>query len=339
MTQPSPSELKRRPPLTLNAFWFILRETVREWNDDKVPRLGAALAFYGMLSMGPLLLIVIAMASLAFGRDETTHYIFDEIRAVIGNNGAAAVQTILSGAANPKASIIASIIGIVTLLVSATSFFAQLQDALNTIWNVDAPPNGHWTAFLKKRLLSFAMILGVALLLLMALVVSAALTAISTYLNGLVPISLAVHVANAVISFAVITLLFAMIFKVLPDVEIKWRDTWVGAGVTALLFSFGKSLIGLYLGHSAFSSAYGAAGSIIVLLVWIYYSTQIFFLGAELTQVYSRYMGAQIVLKKGRRKQPAFVAAATQGADAAKVAEVINVAKTPHGAEHAEPKL
>jgi len=339
MTEPSPHAPRHRPPLTLKAFGFILRETVREWNDDKVPRLGAALAFYGMLSMGPLLLIVIAMASLAFGRDETTTYIFGEIRAVIGDKGATAVQTILAGASNPKASVIASIIGLVTLIVSATSFFAQLQDALNTIWNVDVPQNGHWTAFLKKRLLSFAMILGVALLLLIALVISAALTAVSTYLKGLVPISLAVHIANALISFAVITLLFAMIFKVLPDVEIKWRDTWVGAGVTALLFSFGKSLIGFYLGHSAFSSTYGAAGSIIVLLVWIYYSTQIFFLGAELTQVYSRYMGAQIVLKKGRRKQPAHVVATTQGADAAKAAEVVNVAKTHKGAEHAEPKL
>ena len=338
MTEPVHTDLKRRPPLTLNAFGFILRETVREWNDDKVPRLGAALAFYGMLSMGPLLLIVIAMASLAFGRDETTTYIFGEIRGVIGDKGALAVQSILAGASNPQASIIASIIGIVTLIVSATSFFAQLQDALNTIWNVDAPPNGHWTAFLQKRLLSFAMILGVALLLLIALVISAALTAVSTYLKNLVPISLAVHIANAVISFGVITLLFAMIFKVLPDVHIKWRDTWVGAAVTALLFSFGKSLIGLYLGHSAFSSTYGAAGSIIVLLVWIYYSTQIFFLGAELTQVYSRYMGAQIVLKKGRRKLPAHLAAETCGADA-KVSDVVNVAKTPKGAEHADPTL
>ena len=328
---------RKRPPLTPAAFWFIFKETIREWNDDKVPRLGAALAFYSMLSIGPLLLIVIAMAGLAFGRDATSTYIFDEIRGLIGDQGANAIQSMLISTSNPKASYIASLIGIVTLIISATSFFAQLQDALNTIWNVEERENGHWTWFIKKRLLSFAMIVGIGFLLLIALVVSAALSAISAFFAGLIPVAFLLHGINLLISFAVITVLFAMIFKVLPDVHIQWRDVWIGAAITALLFSFGKLLIGIYLGQSAFSSAYGAAGSLIVVLIWIYYSTQIFFLGAEFTQVYSRYMGAQIVIKKGRRKEPANLAAGASAA--ADKADVVNVAKTPSGAETATPEL
>jgi membrane protein len=329
---------RKRPPLTLPALWFILKETIREWNDDKVPRLGAALAFYSMLSIGPLLLIVIAMAGLAFGRDAVSGYIFDEIRGLIGDQGASAIQTMLANTSNPKASYIASLIGIVTLLVSATSFFAQLQDALNTIWNVDERENGHWTWFIKKRLLSFAMIVGIGFLLLIALVISAALSAISAFFEDYIPITFLLHTVNLVISFSVITVLFAMIFKVLPDVHIKWRDVWIGAAITAILFTFGKFLIGIYLGQSAFSSAYGAAGSLIVVLIWIYYSTQIFFLGAEFTQVYSRYMGAQIVIKKGRRKQPAHIAA-TAHSEAAAHAQVVNVAKTPGHAKAAKPDI
>ncbi|ESQ84353.1 hypothetical protein AEAC466_08340 [Asticcacaulis sp. AC466] len=317
---------RKRPPLTLPAFWFIFKETIREWNDDKVPRLGAALAFYSMLSMGPLLLIVIAMAGTAFGRDAVSGYVFTEIRGLIGDQGASAIQNILISTSNPKANFIASLVGIITLIVSATSFFAQLQDALNTIWNVEEQESGHWTWFIQKRLLSFAMIVGIGFLLLIALVVSAALSAIGAFVRDLIPLAFVLHFANLAVSFGVITVLFAMIFKVLPDVHIKWRDTWVGAAITAVLFSFGKLLIGLYLGHSAFSSAYGAAGSLIVVLVWIYYSTQIFFLGAEFTQVYSRYMGAQIVIKKGRRKMPAHVSATTDHA-VADNEKVVNVAK------------
>ncbi|MBW8881743.1 MAG: YihY/virulence factor BrkB family protein, partial [Asticcacaulis sp.] len=186
-------------------------------------------------------------------------------------------------------------------------------------------------------LLSFAMIVGIGFLLLVGLVISAALSAIGVFFGGLVPITFVMHLINEGISFAVITVLFAMIFKVLPDVHILWRDTWIGAAITALLFSIGKLLIGIYLGQSAFSSTYGAAGSLIVVLVWIYYSTQIFFLGAEFTQVYSRYMGSQIILKKGRRRQPANAALAP--AEAAKVAEVVNVAKTAGHGEPAKPEL
>ncbi|ESQ76434.1 YihY/virulence factor BrkB family protein [Asticcacaulis sp. AC402] len=324
--KPRARKAKTRPPLTLQAFWFILKETGREWNDDKVPRLGAALAFYAMLSMGPLLLIVVAFAGMAFGREAVEGYLFEEIRKQIGDAGAVAVQSILANTSNPKANIIASIIGIVTLVASATSFFAQLQDALNAIWNIEERESAHWTWFIQKRLLSFVMIAGGGVILLIGLVISAVLPAVTSAFGNLIPLSFAVHFLHTLVSFVIITLVFAMVFKVLPDVHIEWRDTWIGAAITALLFSFGKLLIGTYLAHSAFTSTYGAAGSLIVVLVWIYYSTQIFFLGAEFTQVYSRYMGAQIILKKGRRKAPAHITA-TDNANAADNAEVVNIAK------------
>ncbi|MBW8734361.1 MAG: YihY/virulence factor BrkB family protein, partial [Asticcacaulis sp.] len=236
-----------RPHLTLNTLLFILRETIREWNDDKVPRLGAALAFYSMLSIGPLLLIAIAIASAVFGHD-ANGYILAEIRRLIGYQGAQAVGAILADAHSKTTS---------TVVMAA-------------------------------------------------LVLSTALSVVATYFPGATP-GLLFHLANLVVSFLVITVLFAMIFKILPDVHIKWRDVWVGAGLTALLFSVGKYLIGVYLARSAFSSAYGAAGSVIVVLAWIYYSAQIFFIGAEFTQVYTRFMGRQIVIKRGR-PQPINVA-------------------------------
>ena len=323
----------KRRPLTPAALWFITRETMSEWNEDKVPRLGAALAFYSMLSIGPLLLIVISMAGLAFGRDAVSGYIFNEIRGLVGDVGAQAIQTIIANSRNQSTGMLATAIGIATLIVSATGFFAQMQDALNTIWNVEGGPNGDWWSFIRKRFLSFTMIVAIGFLLLVALVVSAALSAVSGYISGFLP-RLLMHGVNLLASFAVVTLLFAMIFKVLPDVHIKWRDVWIGSGLTALLFSFGKLLIGIYLGRSAFTSTYGAAGSLIVVLVWVYYSTQIFFIGAEFTQVYARYMGEQIVMKRGRRRP---IVQAAGHSDRVKVAEVVNVAKS--SAAPAKPEL
>lgn len=290
--------------LTWSALIYIFGETFREWNDDKVPRLGAALAFYSVLSLGPLLLIVIAVASLFWGRDAVSGYLLAEIQALIGNRGAHAIQAILAHreqTADHSGGGWATTIGIVTLLVSSTGFFAQLQDALNTIWNVDHMPRGHWIWFVKKRVLSFAMILGVGFLLLIGLVASAALSAFTTSLDSIMP-PILLHALNTFLSFCVAAVLFAMVYKFLPDVAIKWRDVSVGAVMTALMFEAGKFLIGLYLGHSAFGSVYGAAGSLIVLLIWIYYSAQVFFLGAEFTQVYARYMGDKVVIKKGRRR-------------------------------------
>jgi len=219
--------------------------------------------------------------------------------------------------------------------VSATGFFAQMQDALNTIWNVDNTRSDiAW--FFKKRVLSFAMILAIGFLLLAALVLSTALSVVATYFPGATP-GLLFHLANLVVSFLVITVLFAMIFKILPDVHIKWRDVWVGAGLTALLFSVGKYLIGVYLARSAFSSAYGAAGSVIVVLAWIYYSAQIFFIGAEFTQVYTRFMGRQIVIKRGR-PQPINVAKEDTAHKGAKPAADLLVAENDRGVGSVTPR-
>ncbi len=327
----------KRPPLTPEALWFIARETFREWNDDKVPRLGAALAFWSMLSIGPLLLIVISMAGLAFGRDAVTGYVFAEIHRLVGDVGAQAIQTFIANSRNTSAGVLATIIGFLVLIVSATGFFAQLQDALNTIWNVEGVQRGDIMGFVKKRILSFTMILGIGFLLLMALVVSAGISAVAHMFAGSAP-SVLLHMLNLVVSFMVITLLFAMIFKVLPDVDIRWRDVWIGSAITALLFSIGKFFIGLYLGRSAFSSTYGAAGSLIVVLLWIYYSAQIFFIGAEFTQVYARYMGEQIVVKKGRRRPATEAVAAAGRLNVDHHSDVVNTAKTDSAAPPA-PRL
>lgn len=290
------------PPLTLGLLGKMLLEALQEWNDDKAPRLGAALAFYSILSIGPLLLIVTGVAGIAFGRDAVNTYLLAELSSLIGDQGASAVKTMLSGAFNPQQGLIATIIGVVTLIISATGFFAQLQEAMNDIWNVE-PPRLHWTVFVQKRLLSFALVVGIGFLLLISLVVSAGLAAFSALISPYVPAPV-MALLNLIISFGVVTFLFAMTFKILPDARIAWSDVWVGAAITAVLFSFGKQLIGLYLGQSALSSAYGAAGSLIVLLVWIYYSTQIFFFGAEFTQVYSRHLGKTIQPRRKRKAQP-----------------------------------
>ncbi len=290
-----------RPPLTWPLLWTICKETVREAATDKVPMLGAALAFYSMLSVGPLMLIVIALAGVAFGHDVVSSYIMAEIKRLVGPAGSGAVQIVVTSTPSLKGSIVFTLVGIVTLVVSSTGFFAQLQDALNTIWNATGKPHDNVEGFVKKRLLSFAMIVGVGILLLLALVLSAALSALGT-MFGSIFTTVVLHVLNRVATFSIVTLLFGMLFKILPDVFVRWRDVWVGAGMTAVLFTVGKFLIGLYLGRSVLGSTYGAAGSIIVFMVWIYYSTQIFLLGAEFTQVYARVMGADAPMKKGRRK-------------------------------------
>ena len=276
----------------------LARETWREWNDHQAARLGAALAFYAILSIGPLLLIVVSVAGLTFDNDHARSYLLTQMQHLVGTDGARAVGDILTHASSPHKSLIATAVGVATVLVSASGFFAQLQGAMNTVWNVPRE-KANLAGFVSKRLMPFGMILGMCLLLLFSLVISAGIAA-ATAMVGDLP-TLALDIGNSVISILITAILFAMIFKVLPDVDILWRDVWVGAAFTALLFSIGKYLIGLYLGRSALSSTYGAAGSLIVLLVWIYYSSQVFLLGAEFTQVWARYMGATFALKRGYR--------------------------------------
>jgi membrane protein len=272
-----------RPP----ASWVgVIKQTFIEWNAHGAPRLGAALAFYSVLSIGPLLLIAISVAGLAFGHDRASAYLISEMRTLLGPDGAKAVEDILSHSHNQAKSILATIIGVVTLLISASGFFGQLQVALNLIWDTPSSTSTP-VAMVKRRVLTFGMVLGVCLMLLFSLVVSAALAAFTGLFSDALP-ALGLQLLGWVVSLAVTTLLFALTYKVLPDVTIRWKDVWLGAFVTAILFTVGKSLIGLYIGRSAFSSTYGAAGSMIILLVWIYYSAQIFFLGAEFTHVHAR---------------------------------------------------
>ncbi len=271
------------------------QEVIAEWSSDKASRLAAALAYYTIFSLAPLLIIAIAVAGLFFGEAAAREAVVTQLQSLIGQQGAEAVQQMLANANRPGAGTVALIIGVATLLLGASGVFAQLKGALNTIWDVKpAPGQGIWKT-VSDRLLSFGMVLGIAFLLLVSLLVSTVLSTLSGQFEQLLPgADFLWQLLDFVISLGVIALLFAIIYKVLPDVTIAWKDVWVGAGVTALLFTIGKFLIGLYLGRSSVGSTYGAAGSLVVLLVWVYYSAQIVFIGAEFTQVYARRYGSRI---------------------------------------------
>jgi len=274
----------------------LLKDTFSEWSEDKVPRLAAALAYYTAFALAPLLLIAISVAGLVFGREAASNQIGQQLSGLLGASAAESVNTMVAAAGADKGGgIIASIIGVVTLLFAASGVFGELQDSLNTIWEVQPKPNQGIMATIKQRFFSFSMVLGVGFLLLISLVLSATLGALGGVVSGdQAAESLIWKVINFVISFGVITLLFALIYKVLPDAKIQWRDVWIGALVTALLFTLGKAAIGWYLGRPGTTSTYGAAGSFVALLLWVYYSAQILFLGAEFTQVYAKTYGANI---------------------------------------------
>lgn len=265
----------------------ILKETVKEWQNDNASQVAAGVAFYAVLSAAPLLLVVIAIASFVFGREASQSQLIAHVQAFMGEQGARVVQTLMS--ADRTSSYLDSTVGLLTMLFGATAMFVNLQDALNNIWEVTPKPGRILMPFIRKRLLSFAMVIGCGLLLLLSLFASAALSVAENFtaISGTIAPSL-LHVANFVLSLTVLTAVFGIIFKTLPDVRISWRDVWVGGCVTSLLFTIGKSLAAVYLVHSSIGSFYGAAGSIVVLLAWIYYSAQTFFFGAEFTQVYAR---------------------------------------------------
>lgn len=279
-------------------LWRLLRETFAEWNDDNASRLAAALAYYTVFSLAPLLVIVVAIAGLFFGEQAAQGEIVGQIRGLVGQAGAEVIQTAVENANRPgnNSGIIATLISVALLIFGATGVFVQLQDALNTIWDVTAKPDEGMQGFVRKRILSFAMVVSIAFLLLVSLVVSAALTGFTARVSELFPYSeVILPIVNNVVSFGVIAFLFALVYRYVPDVKIGWSDVRFGAIITALLFVIGKYLIGLYLGNSSFSSTYGAAGSLVVFLAWIYYSAQVLFLGAEFTQVYAKRYGSRIV--------------------------------------------
>jgi membrane protein len=285
-----------KPSLTdPRALWNLLKTTAAEWSQDQAPRLGAALAYYATFSLAPLLIIAVAITGLVFGREAATGQIVGQIQELVGPSAAETIQGMIENSSQPAANIIASIIGLVALLFGASGVFGELQQSLNAIWDIQPKPNrGIWAA-IKDKFFSFSMVLGTGFLLLISLVISAALAALSNMIMAWMPgMDTITQIVNFILSLLVITVLFALIFKYVPDAKIAWTDVWIGAVVTALLFTIGKALIGLYIGYSSLSSTYGAAASLAVILLWVYYSAQIMFFGAEFTQVYANTYGSRI---------------------------------------------
>jgi membrane protein len=272
----------------------LLKQTFQEWLQDKAPQLGAALAYYTVFSLAPLILVLLSIVGVVFREDPAGAWtkITQQMSYFLDPSAVEVVQSIAQKASQPGKSTIATIVGIALALFGASGVFGQLQDALNTIWGVKAKPGRGIWGFLRNRFLSFAMVGGICFLLLVSLAIEALLKGFSYYVQSLLPggivIALAVYL---VFDFTVVVLLFAMIFKFLPDVKIQWRDVWIGAVITAILFGIGKWLLGFYLGSGAAGSAYGAASSLITLLLWVYYSSQILLFGAEFTQVYAQRAG------------------------------------------------
>lgn len=283
--------------MKLGDIFSLLKETLRQWQEDKVGRLAAALSYYTIFSLAPLLIITIAVAGAVFGQEAARGQIVSQIRGLVGTDGAQVIEEMVQNAyqADDETTTFASVVGVITLVLGASGVFGQLQDALNTVWGVMPRPGLGILATIKNRVLSFTLVLGIGFLLLVSLVLSAALAALDTFLNNQFPGGgFLLQVINQLISLGVITFMFAMLYKYLPDVNISWRDVWVGALFTAILFTIGKYLIGAYLGHSSTASVFGAAGSLVVLLLWIFYSSQILFFGAEFTQVYATRYGSHL---------------------------------------------
>ncbi|MDL9997377.1 YihY/virulence factor BrkB family protein [Variovorax sp. J22P240] len=276
------------------ALFDLCKQSFASWRADYAPSMGAALAYYTVFSVAPLLLIVISVVGLVFGREEARGEIFEQLSGLMGAEGARAVQIMLEALNKPRQGIVATVIGVALLLVGATTVFGELQDAFDRIWRAPAREDVNGLLdLMRARLLSFSMIMGIGFLLIVSLVVNAALAALGEWWAPVFGgwATLAQNV-NSVFGFVIVTVGFAMIFKVMPRVRVQWRDVWIGAVVTAVLFTIGKYLIGLYIGKTGIASGYGAAGSLVVLLVWVYYSAQIFLLGVEFTWVYAHAYGS-----------------------------------------------
>ena len=281
--------------MTLKTVWGLLKETASDWKEDKADRLAASLAFYTILSLAPLVVIAVAVAGLAVGEEAARGQLSGQIAALVGPQAAPAIEGFLANAHKPSTGVISTVVGAAVLLMGASGVFGELQDSLNTIWEVAPKPGRGIWGMIRDRFFSFTMVVGVGFLLLVSLVVSAGLAVVGNVMSSNLPGGEALwRVVNFAVAFGVVTALFALIYKVVPDVNVRWSDVWVGAAVTALLFTLGKIGIGLYLGKSTVASAYGAAASIVVITIWVYYSAQILFMGAEFTQVYARRFGSRI---------------------------------------------
>lgn len=305
------------------------------WIDDFAPSMGAAISYYTVFSLAPLLVIVIAVAGAVFGREAVQGEIVGQLQGLIGREGAIAVQGLIKSASEPAKGLVAGIISIGVLLVGATTVFAELQSALDRIWHVPEKekPSGLW-AVLRARVLSFGLILGLAFLLMVSLSISAGISAFGSFASGLLPgWEVLLQGVNMALAVGITTVLFAMIFKFMPSVEIDWKDVWVGAGVTAVLFEVGKFAIGLYLGKSGVNESFAAAGSLVVLLAWVYYAAQIFLLGAEFTKVYSDDNGshAGVNASAATRHSAAIAAAGTEAIQGGGAAASAGAAATAVG--------
>jgi membrane protein len=278
----------------------MLKETFTNWSKHNCSTFGAALAYYSIFSFGPLMLIATVIAGMAFGADAARNEITGQVRSLLGDSGGQALQALLNGANHPYQGALATIFGIGTLLFAAVSVVVQLKTALNTIWECDTAAQSGWWPLLRSYLVSLAGVMSLGFLLLVSLILTAGLSAIGKYFGSYLP-EPTLQVVGSGVSFVVITLLFAMMFKWLPDATVDWRDVWLGAALTAALFEAGKFLIGYYVGKLALQSTYGAAASLVMLLIWVYYSAQIVLFGAEFTHVYARQHSAQ-------RLEPAAVA-------------------------------
>jgi membrane protein len=292
------------PPESLkgsNVFvtgFNIFKETLRQWLDDKAPQLGAALAYYTVFSLAPLILVLLAILGLVFRYDPAGAWqkVTEQLSYFLDRSAIDVIQSIAQKASQTNKSIWATIIGVALALFGASGVFGQLQDSLNTIWGVKAKPGAGIWGFVRNRFLSFAMVGGICFLLLVSMTIESLLEGFSHYVQTLLPGGIVIAVAVYLLfDFAIVVLVLAVIFKILPDAKIRWRDVWIGAVITALLFALGKWALGLYLGSGSAASAYGAASSLITLLLWVYYSSQILLFGAEFTQVYADYFGARVL--------------------------------------------
>ena len=283
-----------RRPLGWHETVAMGRATVDAWLDDRAPSMGAALAYYTLFSMAPLLLIAISVAGLIFGPDAARGEIFGQLQGLVGIAGAAAVQQLLESVNRPVGGVASTLLGLALMLLGATTVFAELQDALDRIWRAPARPQGGLWSLLRARVLSFGLILGMGFLLIVSMLLGAAVAALQTWWSAwLGSWETLLSVLNVLSSYLLMTAMFALIYKLMPRVRIAWSDVWVGAVVTAGLFSLGRALIGAYLATGALGSGFGAAGALVVVLVWVYYSAQIFLLGAEFTWVFAHHMGSR----------------------------------------------
>jgi membrane protein len=290
---------ERQPHATwrerFSSIGSLLKETAAQWSEDEASRLAASLALYTLLSIAPLLIIIIAVAGMVFGDDAARGQISTQLAAIVGPQAGQAIQGLVANARTPSTGILSTVVSVAVVLVGASGVFGELQSALNRIWEVKPKPGRGVRGFVRDRFFSFAMVMGVAFLLLVSLVVSAVLAGVSGYFEHLVSFPLLWEGLNVLISLGVTSVLFALIFKLVPDVKIAWRDVWVGGVVTALAFSLGRIALAWYVGRSATVSPFGAAGSLVALIIWVYYSAQILFLGAEFAQVYASRYGSRIV--------------------------------------------